>query len=125
MTRFPYLYPFRDEEGSRQPKVDWAILILLILLIVAVIVIAPRTLIVPTGGYNTPGEISTYDNPELTMFRRYQWDRQIGNAPTLQTWNGLNQFLISVSPNFGRLDSSFLAQNPEVGLYRRYLAEQH
>ena len=72
MTRYPYQYPFSDQDEAKKPQVDWAILVVLLLLVAAVVYIAPRTFLVPAVGEMRTGDMALNENPEIMAFRRYQ-----------------------------------------------------
>ena len=122
MTRYPYQYPFQSEEDPQSSRVTWVLVVLLVLLVIVLIFFAPRDLAAPGGLFSPAGASAFTANPELSLWRRYQGERQQTMA-IFAGQNLLDRFQYTVDPEYGRMDSLFLAQNPEISLYRRYRAD--
>ena len=119
MSRYPFLYPFQSDEEPPASTVGWALAALLFLLIAVVILITPINLPAPTGNLVPAGEMSYAANPELSSLRRFQLANEA--VVVFVAENPLIRFLYTVDPGYGRLDSVFLAHNPQPALYRCYL----
>jgi len=146
MTHFPFHHPIPEEEEPRIPQVDWLLLLILMLLIIAIVYFAPKTLPPPDTGGVTVGEVAINENPELLAFRRYQAAAEIAAASKLarrspeiltaqrfleQLANSKEILFLAQNPEVGLFqryqaqEFEFLAQNPEVSLFQRYQAQQH
>ena len=140
MTRYPYPYPFQQDEEPRGSSVGWLIVILLVLLIAIVIYFAPRDLqitadlmmpVVETeyfanpelaAFYRFPAQTYLAFNPELAVVRRFENEQAPIVSAVQQSDNPLAQFYISVDPGGDYLDSAFLSRNPEIALFNNYEA---